>query len=58
MSGLRGWDWADRVTGTVTISLQLAASGVNVTPTILAPGTILVPKAVPSISAVSFSLRS
>jgi sugar lactone lactonase YvrE len=47
---------AGTVAGTITISLQLTTNGVDVTPPNLAPITIIVPKAAPSISAVSFSV--
>jgi sugar lactone lactonase YvrE len=46
---------AGTTSGTISVSLQLTASGVNVTPPNLAPITIVVPKVAPTISALSFS---
>ncbi len=43
------------ISGTITITLQLTAAGVNVTPANVVPITIVVPKAAPTISAVSIS---
>jgi sugar lactone lactonase YvrE len=43
------------VSGTITISLQLNAAGVNVTPTNVAPITIVVPRVAPTITTLSFS---
>ena len=43
------------VSGTITITLQLTAAGVNVTPTNVAPISIVVPRVAPTISALSFS---
>jgi hypothetical protein len=43
------------VSGTITITLQLTASGVNVTPTNIAPVTIVVPRVAPTITALSMS---
>jgi Bacterial Ig-like domain (group 3)/FG-GAP-like repeat/FG-GAP repeat/Beta-propeller repeat/NHL repeat len=44
------------ISGTITITLQLTAAGVNVTPANVAPITIVVPKVAPTISAVSMSV--
>jgi len=41
------------ISGTITITLQLTAGGVNVTPANVVPITIVVPRAAPTISAVS-----
>jgi sugar lactone lactonase YvrE len=46
---------AGTVAGTITVSLQLTASGVNVTPPNLTAITIVVPPAAPTISTASFS---
>jgi len=46
---------AGTISGTITVSLQLTASGINVTPPNLAPITIVVPKVAPTVSAVTFS---
>ncbi len=43
------------VSGTITITLQLTAAGVNVTPANVTPITIVVPRVAPTISTVSFS---
>jgi FG-GAP-like repeat/Bacterial Ig-like domain (group 3)/Beta-propeller repeat/NHL repeat/FG-GAP repeat len=43
------------VSGTITITLQLTAAGVNVTPTNVVPVTIVVPRAAPTITAMSFT---
>jgi hypothetical protein len=43
------------VSGTITITLQLTAAGVNVTPTNVVPVTIAVPRVAPTISALTFS---
>ncbi len=43
------------VSGTITITLQLTAAGVNVTPTNVAPISIVVPRVAPTISSLSFS---
>jgi hypothetical protein len=43
------------VSGTITITLQLTAAGVNVTPTNVTPVTIVVPRVAPTISALSFT---
>ena len=46
---------AGTISGTISVSLQLTASGINVTPPNLAPIAIIVPKVAPTVSAVSFS---
>ncbi len=43
------------ISGTITITLQLTANGINVTPPNLAPVTIVVPRAAPTITALSFT---
>jgi hypothetical protein len=43
------------VSGTITITLQLTAAGVNVTPTNVVPVTIVVPRVAPTITSLSFS---
>ncbi|MFY9936401.1 MAG: hypothetical protein WAK33_06010, partial [Silvibacterium sp.] len=43
------------ISGTITVTLQLTAAGVNVTPANVVPITIVVPKAAPTISAVSIN---
>ncbi len=43
------------VSGTITITLQLTAAGVNVTPANVTPVTIVVPRVAPTISALSFT---
>jgi sugar lactone lactonase YvrE len=43
------------VSGTITITLQLTAAGVNVTPTNVVPITIVVARVAPTINTVSFS---
>jgi len=46
---------AGTISGTISVSLQLTASGINVTPPNLAPIAIIVPKVAPTVSAVTFS---
>ncbi len=46
---------AGTISGTISVSLQLTASGINVTPPNLAQIAIVVPKVAPTISAVTFS---
>jgi sugar lactone lactonase YvrE len=43
------------ISGTITVTLRLTAAGVNITPANVVPITIVVPKAAPTISAVSIS---
>ena len=43
------------ISGTITITLQLTAAGVNVTPANVAPIVIVVPKVAPTITSVSIS---
>ena len=43
------------VSGTITITLQLTANGVNVTPTNVVPVSIVVPRVAPTITSLSFS---
>jgi sugar lactone lactonase YvrE len=45
---------AGTISGTITVSLQLTASGINVTPPSLAPIAIVVPKVAPTASAATF----
>jgi sugar lactone lactonase YvrE len=46
---------AGTISGTISVSLQLTASGINVTPPTLAPIAIVVPKVAPTVSAVTLS---
>ncbi len=46
---------AGTTSGTIIVSLQLTASGINVNPPNLSPISITVPKVAPTVSAVSFS---
>ena len=46
---------AGTTSGTISVSLQLAANGVNVTPPSVVPISIAVPKVAPTVSAVTFS---
>ena len=46
---------AGTISGTITVTLQLTASGINVTPANLAPIAIVVPKVAPTVSSVTFS---
>ena len=46
---------AGTIAGTITVPLVLTAGGVNVTPTGLAPVTIVVPPAVPSVSGMTLT---
>jgi hypothetical protein len=43
------------VSGTITVTLQLTAAGVNVTPPSVVPVTIVVPRVAPTITSVSFT---
>ena len=43
------------VAGTITVTLQLTAAGVNVTPASVVPITIVIAPAAPTITALSFS---
>jgi len=43
------------IAGTITVTLQLTAAGVDVTPASVAPITIIVPKVAPTISSVSIT---
>ena len=49
------WSRSGTYSGTITITLELTAAGVNVTPSNVVPVTIVVPRAAPTITAVSFS---
>jgi sugar lactone lactonase YvrE len=43
------------VSGTITVTLQLTAAGVNVTPANVVPVTIVVPRVAPTITSLTFS---